>query len=593
MKIFINKKTIIVITVAFLTLTTYSYLLFFNIKTLQDNHYCVNINQQILSQTYTLLSQVKDIENVKLGYLITENDYYLELSKKVIPRINLQIDILHNLINNQEQYHNVKQLKILIGNSITNLKQIIHISHSNGYETALQFLKENQDRQLIETIINRIHKIETETLAELKTYSQKNHAIAQQITLLNFVTTCLGFIFLGIATWKINSDNYQSLKSEKLQEDNRMIWQQIIENLPITFWVYDFEKKKIIYISPEYQKISQRSCESLYENFLSFTENIYPDDRERIITIFEQDINANFDIEYRIVHPDTTIHWIRACGFLIHNQTEEMSRQAGFAQDITTQKQQEIEIIQLNETLEVRVQERTIQLEEVNRQLEAFTYSTSHDLQEPLQIIEGFTLTIIEDYGNQIPDCVLDYLQRILANSQRLQGLIENLLNYTQLINQEIPTEPVTLALVISESLIQLNAKIQERQAQIIVEEPLPLVIGNHLILVQVITNLLANAIKFVVPHQSPQIRVFATQKEEYIRLWIEDNGIGIPSEYKEEIFEVFKRLHGNDLYPGNGIGLAIVSKAMERMNGKCGAESQLNRGSRFWLELPLFREME
>jgi signal transduction histidine kinase len=443
-KIFINNKTIIVITVAFLTLTTYSYLLFFNVKTLQENHYCVNVNQQILSQTYTLLSQVKDIENVKLGYLITENDYYLELSNKVIPRINQQIDILHNLINNQEEYHNIKQLKILIGNSIANLKQIIHISHSNGYETALQFLKENQDQQLIETIINKIHKIETETLAELKIYSQKNQAIAQQTTLLNFAVTCLGFIFLGIATWKINHYNYH-----------------------------------------------------------------------------------------------------------------------------------------------------TIQLEKVNRQLEVFTYSTSHDLQEPLQIIEGFTLTIIEDYGNQIPDCALDYLQRILANSQRLQGLIKNLLNYTQLINQEIPTEPVNLALVISECLIQLNTKIQERQAQIIVKEPLPLVIANHLILVQVITNLLANAIKFVVPNQTPQIRIFATQKEEYIRLWIEDNGIGIPSEYKEEIFEVFKRLHGNDLYPGNGIGLAIVSKAMERMNGKCGVESQLNKGSHFWLELPLFREME
>jgi len=290
---------------------------------------------------------------------------------------------------------------------------------------------------------------------------------------------------------------------------------------------------------------------------------------------------------------NSTIHWVRTCGFIIHNQTEKVSRKAGFTQDITTQKQQATEIIQLNETLEALVQERTIKLEEVNRQLEAFTYSTSHDLQEPLRIIEGFTLAIIEDYENQIPDKALDYLQRILANSQRLQSLIENLLNYTQLIDQKIPTKAVNLALVINESLIQLNTKIQERQARIIIEEPLPSVIANHLILVQVIINLLANAIKFVAPNQSPQIRVYATQQEEYVRLWIEDNGIGIPSEYKEQIFEVFKRLHGNDSYPGNGIGLAIVSKAMERMNGKCGVESQINTGSRFWIELPFFREIK
>jgi light-regulated signal transduction histidine kinase (bacteriophytochrome) len=229
----------------------------------------------------------------------------------------------------------------------------------------------------------------------------------------------------------------------------------------------------------------------------------------------------------------------------------------------------------------------------VNRQLEAFTYSASHDLQEPLRIVEGFTQAIIEDYGNQIPDDALYYLQRILANTQRLQILIENLLIYSQISNQKTPIQPIFLASVISESLTQLNVKIQERQAQIIVEEPLPSVMANHLILVQVVTNLLSNAVKFVAPNLSPQIRVYATQQENYIRLWIEDNGIGIPSEYKEQIFDVFKRLHGNDLYPGNGIGLAIVRKAMERMNGKFGVESQLDRGSRFWIELPFFSEIK
>ncbi|NJR14791.1 MAG: hypothetical protein HC785_03165 [Calothrix sp. CSU_2_0] len=174
-----------------------------------------------------------------------------------------------------------------------------------------------------------------------------------------------------------------------------------------------------------------------------------------------------------------------------------------------------------------------------------------------------------------------------------MQSLIKNLLNYSQISSREILIKPVVLASAINESLIQLNEKIQERQAQIILEEPLPMVMANHLILVQVITNLLSNAIKFVTPNHSPQIRVYITQKEDYIRLWIEDNGIGIPSQYKEQIFEVFKRLHGNDLYPGNGIGLAIVSKAMKRMNGKFGVESQLNSGSRFWIELPSFREIQ
>ncbi|MBU1747552.1 MAG: hypothetical protein KKA73_07680, partial [Chloroflexi bacterium] len=142
---------------------------------------------------------------------------------------------------------------------------------------------------------------------------------------------------------------------------------------------------------------------------------------------------------------------------------------------------------------------------------------------------------------------------------------------------------------------------IREQQAQITVQEPLPLVLGHHTTLTQVVANLLANAIKFVAPGVQPQVRVWAEavervveravervsgEADEWVRLWVEDNGIGIAPEYHEHIFGLMKRLHGAETYPGTGVGLAIVRKGVAHMGGRVGVESEPGQGSRFWIEL-------
>jgi len=104
---------------------------------------------------------------------------------------------------------------------------------------------------------------------------------------------------------------------------------------------------------------------------------------------------------------------------------------------------------------------------------------------------------------------------------------------------------------------------------------------------VQVVTNLLTNAVKFVGPGVRPHVRVWAEERDEWGRLWVEDNGIGIAQEHQDRIFRVFERLHGSEMYPGTGIGLAIVAKGTERMGGRAGVESTPGKGSKFWIELP------
>ena len=132
-----------------------------------------------------------------------------------------------------------------------------------------------------------------------------------------------------------------------------------------------------------------------------------------------------------------------------------------------------------------------------------------------------------------------------------------------------------------------LGDEIQARKAEVKIEQPLPQVVGNPTVLNQILTNLLTNALKYVGPGVAPRIHVWAKVNKSTVRLWIEDNGIGIASEHHERIFRIFERLDDSDAYSGTGIGLAIVAKGAERMGGRTGLESQPGHGSRFWVELP------
>jgi signal transduction histidine kinase len=203
--------------------------------------------------------------------------------------------------------------------------------------------------------------------------------------------------------------------------------------------------------------------------------------------------------------------------------------------------------------------------------------------------MQGFTQALLEDYGDKIDSMGQEYARYIVESAVQMDTLIADLLTYSRLSRTEIQIQPIDLSSLLEQVLSQLDAELRERQALVTIEQPLPQVMAQRTTLVQVLTNLLANALKFVKPDVQPQVRVWAEERgsREWVRLWVEDNGIGIEPQYHERIFRVFERLHGVETYPGTGIGLAIVRKGMERLGGRVGVESQLDKGSRFWIELP------
>ncbi|GFO69916.1 hypothetical protein GMLC_34950 [Geomonas limicola] len=237
--------------------------------------------------------------------------------------------------------------------------------------------------------------------------------------------------------------------------------------------------------------------------------------------------------------------------------------------------------------LEQRVAERTAQLQEVNEELDAFAFSVSHGLRAPLRAIVSFA-SILQDQHEGGGDPERDaFLGRIIAVGQDMDQLIQDLLSYSRLSSDEMALQTVRLDAVLQEAVDQLSRAGQSGNIELHGAIEWPAVHGNFTVLVQVVWNLLSNALKYVAPGVQPRVQVWADLVQDTVRLWVQDNGIGIAMENQERIFQVFERLHGVESYPGTGIGLAIARKAVQRHGGRIGVISRLGAGSRFWIELP------
>jgi signal transduction histidine kinase len=168
-----------------------------------------------------------------------------------------------------------------------------------------------------------------------------------------------------------------------------------------------------------------------------------------------------------------------------------------------------------------------------------------------------------------------------------MDELMRDILSYCRLDQAEITAQSLAMEEVVNEAIYLQDEAIRASAAEVSVQRPLPVVLGHYATLVQVISNLLSNAIKFVAPGVRPVLRLTVEQRPGWVRLWLADNGLGIAADHQERVFKIFERLHGVENYPGTGIGLAIVQKALTRMGGRVGVESVPDEGCRFWIELP------
>lgn len=232
-------------------------------------------------------------------------------------------------------------------------------------------------------------------------------------------------------------------------------------------------------------------------------------------------------------------------------------------------------------------EQRRLEIEQLNQELERFNYSVAHDLRAPLRGIAGLGSALQEDFAEELPPAAKEYITRMQESASRMNALISDLLRYTTIGRQEIALGPVSMADVLDRARAALESEIRERQAEIIISQPLPTVQGDPTLLLVIFQNLLGNALKFVAPGTRPRIEIAAETTKQQACLGLTDNGIGIPVEHRQQIFKMFERVHAN--YAGTGIGLAIVHRAIERLHGKIVVEdSPHGSGTRFCVFLPV-----
>ena len=275
------------------------------------------------------------------------------------------------------------------------------------------------------------------------------------------------------------------------------------------------------------------------------------------------------------------------------NVAGEIDGVSGAAFDITVRKEAELalvaakeELARINQELEHRVRERTASLTDLLAQMETFSYTISHDLRSPLRAIVGFAEALKEDHGGRLDESGRDLLDRIMRGGERMSRLISDVLAYARVNRDRVDRVPVSVEDAVRQ-VVQHAPELQPPRAIIRMREPLPHVLGNESFLTQVLANVLGNAVKFVPEGRTPQVEITGERHGEFVRLTIADNGIGIKPEYQARLFGLFERLNVNKRYEGTGMGLAIVRRAVERMGGTVGVESDGEHGTRIWLDLP------
>jgi light-regulated signal transduction histidine kinase (bacteriophytochrome) len=261
--------------------------------------------------------------------------------------------------------------------------------------------------------------------------------------------------------------------------------------------------------------------------------------------------------------------------------------------EVTERKRVEDSLRQLNEHLERRVEERTRELEVAvaalarsNSELEQFAYAASHDLQEPLRVISGFSGLLKTQCGERLDDTGRMYISHMSEAADRMRRLVADLLGYSRLTSRIAPPSPVEPSEVLAEVRVNLQAAFEESGASLTHDE-LPVVMADRAQFLRLLQNLVGNAVKYRGEDQ-PWVHVSGRQQGDEWIFGVADNGIGIPKAQQSSVFDIFRRLHRTDEYPGTGIGLASVKKIVECQGGRVWVESQEGAGSTFWFTWPV-----
>ena len=383
-------------------------------------------------------------------------------------------------------------------------------------------------------------------------------------------------------------DISERLRAEEARKESEQKFRLIAESVQDVFWISTPDAGKIIYVSPAYEKLWGRTCETLYRNPGSFLDAVHPEDLESVRKQMDIGRGKVWSHEYRIVQPGGSIRWIRAGSYPVFDQSGNLIFLSGTASDITDRKKLYTELMNAKE-----------QAEAANNAKDEFLARMSHELRTPLNAIMGFSSLVLDCKVGELNDIQKEFLNDVISSSRHLLGLINDVLNISKIEsnNMNLNISEVRLLDLLNSCMLMINESSQDKATTIQIQcnpEVADISIKcDEMRFRQIILNLLTNAIKYSPCSNAVTLKAYPTtnsSSNEFINISIIDSGIGISSEDLGRIFEAFYQVNDSDLKrSGTGLGLAIVKSLVELHGGEIWAESEgIGKGSTFTFKIPL-----
>jgi PAS domain S-box-containing protein len=550
-----------------------------SVTNLAETGHWINHTHEALAAVGGVAAATTTAETGARGYALTGEERFLETYKAGLQGAETAVATLRRVTgDNPEQQRRVNRLEPLLAEHLARLADTVVIRRDQGAGAAAERVRAGGNTGLAESIhavVEEMRATERTLLAARVGASETRATHTRWIILIGS---------LAVVVVTLTSSVMISREIERRREIDRGLRAsearyRLLVDRNLAAVARTRRDGVVLECNPAMVRLL--GCASREEVLGMNASDFYadPTDRERLVSGFAPE-GGVVDREVRFRRKNGDVIWV-SMTFLEYEDEGQPSFEAVML-DITDRKATSGRIEELDAALARQNQE----LAAANQELDAFSYSISHDLRAPLRAMQGFSEALLEDYAERLDATGHDYAQRIVAASRQMDALIQDLLAYSRLVRAEVSLDRVSLETVVDEACGPLELAVKERGGEIIVERPLGHVLAHRVVLGQIVTNLVSNAIKFTRPDTPPRVRVRGECGGGRVRLWVEDNGIGIDPPHRERIFRAFERLHGVQQYPGTGIGLAIVQKGATRLGGQVGVESTPGAGSRFWVEL-------